>query len=243
MDRPLVLLPFQYVEDVTHRFVGLVLLEDVGRRALRFLFAYKGELRAMAWLTVGSDGSLYLNPRLKATRRLIRGSAVADGKGGFTDLDLNEVAIGSLNERNPKLSHHASGVVVRADGRSTGVSARTVTDNTLFRQDDYGHPSRFDVIEPAKLRATDIVVPTVGVAPFELDEGRPLTSRVMVAPLRGGEARVRMIDDEAVDRQTTIVAPFRNLHGCQDVTYQITFFNGARGPWPEITMIAVLDVE
>ncbi len=242
MEREPVLLPFLYVEQVNRRFAGLVLLEDVGRRKLRFLFMYNGQLRAMAWLAVGSDGSLYLNPRLKPHRGLISGSAIADGIGGFTDTDLREVPVESLAEPNPKLSHHASGVVVRADGRSTSLSPRSVTENTLFRQDDYGHPSRFEVIPPPDLRTTDVIVPSVGGVPFELDEGRPLTSRIMVAPLREGEAQVQLIDDVEVDAQTTIVAPFRNLVGCQDLTYQVTFFNGRPGPWPDITTMAVLDL-
>lgn len=243
MDRPPVLLPFQYVEVAAHGFVSLVLTEDVGRQQLRFLFSYRGELRAMSWMTVGSDGSLYLNPRLRAKRSPYSGSAVADGAGGFTDVDLREVAVAAVDDLNPKLSHHASGVVNRTDHRSRGVSPRSVTENTLFRQDDYAHPSRFNAIPVDKLRPTDIVVPTVGGGPFELDEDRPLTSRIMVAPLMGGDAQVAVIEDDNVDRQTCVVAPFLNLRDCQDILYQVHFFNAPPSPWPEVTTMAVLDVE
>jgi hypothetical protein len=89
-----------------------------------------------------------------------------------------------LDDLNPKLSHHASGVVKGVDPRSSGVSPRSVTANTLFRQDDYAHPSRFAVIAEDNLRRTDVVVPTIDYTPFELDEEKPLTSRIMVAPLK-----------------------------------------------------------
>jgi hypothetical protein len=34
-----------------------------------------------------------------------------------------------------------------------------VKESTLFRQHDYSHPSRFDVIKPESVRETDIAVP------------------------------------------------------------------------------------
>jgi hypothetical protein len=241
MDRPPVLLPFAYVEDATNNFVALVLPDDVGRRRLRFLFRYQGGLRAMAWMTVGSDGSLYLNPRLHSNSVFL-GSAVADGDGGFNELELEEIDLRDLDDPNPHLSHHASGVVKGADRRSSGVSPRSVTENTVFRQDDYAHPSRFAVIAEHALRATDVVVPTIGYAPFELDEERPLTSRIMVAQLTDGEAQVTRLDDAPVGAQTALVLPYTNLAGCQDLTYQITFFNGAAGQWPDLTTAAVLKV-
>ena len=40
-----------------------------------------------------------------------------------------------------------------------------------------------------------------------------------------------------------VVAPFLNLRDCQDILYQVHFFNAPPSPWPEVTTMAVLDVE
>lgn len=233
---------FELVEIPESGFVGLI-LPDPGRRTLRLLFSDGSDLRAMCWVNVGSDGSLYFNPRLKPESKLIHGSGVADGKGGFTELVVHETPIEEVSERNPKISQHSSGVVRRAHQRSRSLNVREITESVLVRQDQYAHPSRFDVVNPSSLRSTDIVVPTAGGAPYELYDSHPLESRVVVAPLRSGEAQVQVFDDLRTDSQTAIVIPATNLLDCQDLTYQIQFFNGPAATWPEVTMSAILDAE
>lgn len=220
--------------------IAALILPDPGRRTLRFLFAYLGELRAIAWMAVGADGSLYLNHRLSGSNKVISGQGIADGQGGFTDLRLEEGEV-PVGIAKPKLSYHASGIVTRADERSHSVSIREVTESTLLRQDRYAHPSRFDVVR-SPLRATDIVVPDGAGQPFTLQDDRPLGSRVFVAPLVDGEAKVPVIDDLPIAAQTAVVIPCQNLHRCQDITYQLQFFLDPPGSaWPEGSFAAVLD--
>jgi hypothetical protein len=231
----------QFIAASDGAFAALI-LPDPGRRRLRFLFGYLGELRAMAWMAVGADGSLYLNHRLSDRNKMISGQGIADGQGGFTDLRLEEREVPAGIVR-PKLSYHASGIITRGDERSRSVSIREVTESTLIRQDRYAHPSLFDVVQPP-LRQTDIVIPDTAGKPFELQDERPLGSRVFVAPLVDGEAKVPVINDLPIDSQTAVVIPYQHLQRCQDVTYQLQFFLDPPGTaWPEGSFAVVPDLD
>lgn len=237
-------MPIQLVSNPERGFVALI-LPDPGRRKLRFLFSHDGGLRALAWMNVGADGSLYLNHRIDAPNAASDGEGVADGKGGFAEVEWRELSLTEDEMRKRKLSQHASGVVKSGDKRSWSVNVRDVAESTLVRQDEYAHPSRFEAIPAAALRSTDLVVPGQDGAPYEIQEDRPLTSRVFVAPLNDGAAQVPIIDDDpAADTQTAIVVPYTNLRGCQSLTYQIQFFNRAPGAaWPDRSIVAVLNTE
>jgi hypothetical protein len=103
------------------------------------------------------------------------------------------------------------------------------------------HPSRYETFAPETLRETDVLVPAFGGEPYELMENRPLTSRLWVAPLRDGDAKVTVVEEAEVDAQSTIVLPATNLHDCQDLTFQITFWNYPARPWPEMATSGILD--
>jgi hypothetical protein len=233
-------MPIEFLAMPERRF-GLLLLPDPERRKVRLLFRYKGDFRAMCWLQVGNDGSLYLNRRRMPVGPAINAVGVADGLGGASEYMWAEIESEAVQNR--KVSHHASGIVTAGSTRSKSVSPRDVKESTLFRQMDYSHPSRFDVIEPANFRETDIVVPWFDGEPYELFDDQPLASRVWVAPLRGGGAQVPYIHDidDAKKGQTGIVVPATGLKGCQDLTYQIQFFSQT-GKWPEMDGILTLMV-
>jgi hypothetical protein len=153
--------------------------------------------------------------------------------------DLLWVEIESADLQNPKVSHHASGLVKAGSSRSKSVNVREVQESTLFRMQDYSHPSRFDKIPANQMREADIIVPWYTGEPYELFDDKPLTSRVWVAPLRDGHAQVPYVDDidDAKNGQTAIVVPVKNLQDCQDLTYQVQFFN-TTGKWPAMDWIS-----
>jgi hypothetical protein len=221
------------------RRLAVLLLPDPERRVLHFLFRYGDGVRAMAWMQIGADGSLYLNPRRKPAGPGYHAEGVNDGKGGIADITWVEME--SAEIENPKVSHHASGVVKTGSHRSMSVNVREVEEATLFRMQDYSHPSRFDVIPENDMRETDIVVPWFTGQPYELFDDRPLTSRVWVGRLRDGHAQVPVIEDidDAHKGQTAIVVPVKGLKGCPDLTYQIQFFSRT-GKWPEMDWITTL---
>src|SRR5712692_618789 len=111
-------MPIQLLTMPERRF-ALLVLPDPERRTLRFLFGYKGDFRAVCWLQVGADGSLYLNRRRKPSGPGIHAEGVTDGRGGFSEITWAE--IDSVEVQNPKVSHHASGIVTTGSGRSKSV--------------------------------------------------------------------------------------------------------------------------
>jgi hypothetical protein len=113
--------------------------------------------RAICSMSVASDGSLYLNPRRTESHPLVQGKGLADGAGGWEELEWGDPDGPAVQSR--KVSYHASGRVKGGGKMSTSVSVRDVERLTLIQQDDYAHPSRFEIIEPTTMRATDIVVP------------------------------------------------------------------------------------
>lgn len=224
---------------IPERHLATLILPDPERRALRFLFRYRNDFRVLVWMQIGADGSLYLNPRRKAEGPAYHAEGVTDDKGGIADLFWVELEAADI--QNPKVSHHASGLVKAGSSRSMSVSPCDVSEPTLFRMQDYAHPTRYDVMPEEQMRETDIIVPWYSGMPYELYDEKRLTSRVWIAPLRDGHAEVPYIDDidEAAKGQTAIVVPARNLNDCQDLTYQVQFFTTG-GNWPEMDWITTL---
>src|SRR5260370_16490342 len=118
---------------------GTLLMADPERRVLRLLFLYGGDLRAMAWMQIGADGSLYLNPRRKASGPAYHAEGVAAGTGGMSD--LLSVEIESADVQNPKVSHHASGLVKAGSSPSMSVNVREVQESTPLLLTPSSHPS------------------------------------------------------------------------------------------------------
>jgi len=226
---------------IPEKGLAVLTLPDPGRRVLRLLFQYQYEFRAMAWMQIGADGSVYLNPRRKPTGPGVHAEAVADGTGGISELIFAAVEPGDMS--NPKVSHHASGLVKAGSRRSMSVAVRNVREPTLVRKQDFSHPSRFEVIKQEAMRETDIVVPWHTGEPYELFDDKPLTSRMWIAPFSSGEAKVAVVDDilDARRGQTAIVVPAQRLTGCQDFTCQVLFFSQS-GKWPDHDWIETLKI-
>jgi hypothetical protein len=207
------------------------------------IFRHGDTLRVMCWLTIGGDGSLYFDHSLKETERLTQVDAIADGAGGWSEAsEMRELLCRDVDEKNPKLSQHASGVVRRADHRSRSISFRDLgTSPVILRQDDYRHPSDYRTVEDGKLRIADIRVPSSGGSTYTLAEGRPLTSRLFVSRLQGGNANVTVVEEADVDAQTSIVLPATNLRGSDDLLFQLVFWNYPPRPWPSVATAGILD--
>lgn len=69
----------------------------------------------------------------------------------------------------------------------------------------------------------------------------PLTSRLFVTPLRDGHANVTLVGDAEIDAQTSIIIPATNLKGCNDLAFQLVFWNHLPRPWPSEATAGILD--
>lgn len=221
--------------DPDHQLAVFV-FDDFVRKKIRLLFAHRGDIRAVVWMMVGSDGSLYLNPRTVRKGPVITGRGTADGFGGFTELEWQELE--RLEGQDSKVSYHASGIVKGANLFVQSTEVRNLAESTLIRQDMYSNPERFAVVRASQFRKTDVLVQTWGGQPFEFDDNRPLACRVFAAPLKSGNAMVTVLDD--VDgHQTALLFPFKRLENCQDLTYELVFFQGVEGQWPKQTFQSI----
>lgn len=219
-----------------------LVLPDPGRRTLRMIFRDGAGLRAMCWFKVGSDGSLYFDHLIEDSASLTFVKGAADGKGGWTPLGpMTEVEIAQLEERGPKISQHASGLVRRATQRSHSINFRELTELTLVRQDDYAVPDRYKMVNEGELRVADIPVPSIEGGVYELDRARPLTSRLFVTPLDAGHAAVSVVEDDEVDAQTSVLVPATGLNGCRDLVFQLVFWNRAPRDWPSEATSGIVD--
>src|SRR5438105_1267658 len=115
------------------RRLAVLVLPDPARRTLRLLFRYQSQFRAMCWLQVGGDGSLYLARRRKPSAPGVHAEGIADGRGGALAITWAEVERAQVE--NPKVSHHASGLLKAGSRRSMSISPRDVGEPTLFRTD------------------------------------------------------------------------------------------------------------
>jgi hypothetical protein len=229
--------------EIPERQAVTLVLPDPGRRKLRMIFRHSDILRVMCWLSIGGDGSLYFDHSLEESKRITQVEAIADGAGGWSEAGkVRELLLSDIDEKSPKLSQHASGVVRRADHRSRSLSFRDLgTSPVLIRQDEYRHPSHYRTVESGKLRIADVRVPAFGGSAYILDENRPLTSRLFVSRLQGGDANVTVVEEAEVDAQTSIVLPATNLRGCQDLLFQLVFWNYPPRPWPDMATAGILD--
>jgi hypothetical protein len=232
------------VADTSGGFAAVVLAEDARTRRLRFLAEYDGALRVMAWMTVGRDASLYFNQRVRTTsNKILIGEGIADGDGGYAgELELQEREYDPERELRPKMSYHASGIVTHADRRTASISLRGINELTLIRHEMFANADRYDIVDPARMRKNDIIVPDPEAPrPFRIDASKRLEGRVFVGPLRDGEAQASR--DPKLDPQAAVIVPFQNLEGCQDITVQITLLHGPAGRWPDGALTLVQNLE
>lgn len=230
-------------------FAALI-FPDIKRNRVRFLFAHNAQLRAVVWMMVGSDGSLYLNDRplsFQQPKTLYKSKGVADGNGSFSEMNVpHSTKWTDIKENERKISYHSSGWVKGYGDFNQSINLRNITERTLIQANQYTRPERYGVIKEDKLRSTDIVVPAWDKDVFELDDTKPLMCRVFVEPLKGDRAQIGILERPGAPNQSALIFPATNLLNdrdnkvVQDLTYHIHFFNEERGNNPGYTFTSFL---
>lgn len=225
-------------------FAALI-FPDIRRNRVRFLFSHNTQFKAVVWMMIGSDGSLYLHDRPLPTQQpkiFYKSKGIADGSGGFSEINVPHAKKwGSLKEDERKISYHSSGWVKGYGGFDQSVNLRDITERTLIQANQYTKPERYETIQKESLRNTDILVPAWDKDVFELDSTKPLMCRVFVEPLRAGRAQVEVLERSGIPNQSALIFPATSLlnsrdnKAVQDLTYHIHFFNEERGSNPNYT--------
>lgn len=233
-------------------FVALI-FPDIKRDRVRFLFAHNTQLKAVAWMMIGSDGSLYLNDRVLPVRQpktLYKSMGIADGNGSFSEMNVPySKKWTDLKENERKISYHSSGWVKGYGGFNQSVNLTNIAERTLIQANQYTRPERYEMINEDSLGNTDIIIPAWDKDVFELDNTKPLMCRVFVEPLRSGRAQIGVLERSGIPSQSALIFPATNLwnsrynHSVQDLAYHIHFFHEERGNNPDYTFTSFLKAQ
>jgi hypothetical protein len=221
-------------------FTALV-FPDIKRDKVRFLFSYNNNLKAVAYMVIGNDGSLYLNPRLPTSEKFYKNKGIADGLGGFSTIGEDEIKDSSdIKKSEQKVSYHSSGRVKGFGDFEQSINLRTITERTLIQANQFTKPERYKTIEEPNLRTTDIIVPSWDGKVFELDSTKPLMCRVFVEPLKDASTQLDILERPNNPAQSALVFPATGLvdregEPIQDLIYHLHFFNEELGNGPDYT--------
>lgn len=95
---------------------------------IRILIEFNNEYKAIFWIKVAKDGSIYLGPRLVDSKRILKGkSKEIDGKVSVNFEDGQEVEDIEQHGKG-KFSFHASGIINSIDERSYTESLRGIKE-------------------------------------------------------------------------------------------------------------------
>lgn len=190
-----------------------------GRQRVRFLFMYEEELRAIAWMNVGRDGSLLYNASVaKGGPTIVKhGSVQSDANGTATI----EYSAGCLVEdqalRDSHITYHASGLVKSGNVRTWSVSLRELEGTQQLFQAVFRHPRTCPTVhEPRRWDATPLALGSSlgALVPYKLTDDRPLVGIVLAAPT----GRL-----ELPDWGSALIMPFTDLRECQDLELAFIF--------------------
>ena len=194
---------------------------------IRILIEYKESWKAIFWLMVSKDGSVYLGPRKKRILSLRKGSTQSvNGNISVNYSDGTEITNKELF-KNAKISFHASGIINSTGERNFRGSLRNIQQQELLCTVLFQSLDRFDSIPMNKLKARDICLK------FPIHEGYPLFMYVFVAPT----PKVTLNYFESAKDQVNILLPYKELEGTPNLTVQLNLTTDAKGPWPPYTYI------
>lgn len=131
-----------------------VIVRRAGQR-LRVCIEYMSTTRVLLWLELGHDGSLYTNWS-EANPLDQRTFVPRNQPNGSTAIAWDDSHPIDASMFRPKITFHASGVILSPLGRSIGVNLRLLTERSLICVYLPKHPRHWRKIEQARRR--DIVI-------------------------------------------------------------------------------------
>ena len=195
---------------------------DPGDR-IRLLISYAGSWRALLWLKVGKDGSIYLAPRIENVTQVKRGGKEPEDGIVTIQYDEGEIVDDIETLKNPKLSFHASGLIRAGSERLKGTSLRDLKEQILLCEILFEHPSKREPID--KIGDRDICME------YPVDEQMPLLGGLLVAP----RDRVSPATFEGAVHCSVVGLNYTGLQDVQDLFVQFALWHGLVGEWPPMT--------
>ena len=199
---------------------------DPGDR-IRILLRYRGHWLAVLWLQVSKDGSIYLGPRLVDVSSIRKGTKRLEGGQVSIGYDEGEEVKQPGVLRNPKVSFHATGAINAGGERLRGESLRGIREQRTVCKVLFQHPSSWVPISRDSIRKRDICLE------YPIDEARPLTGALFVAPY-GKEEHIQFKD---AAHRVVVALTYSDLENVPDVLVQLALWHGVEADWPPSTYI------
>lgn len=203
---------------------------DPGDR-IRLLVSYGGFWRALVWLNVAKDGSIYLGARIENVTEVKRGGT--ETKDGIVTIRYDEgepVDDVEALKHNPKLSFHASGLIREGSKSSKGTSLRDLKEQFVLCQILFEHPSKREPIDTIGNR--DICMD------YPVDEQRPLLGGLLVAPL----GKHSPANFAGAFHCSSVGLTYTGLQDIQDLFVQFALWHGPEGNWPPMTYMTYVSL-
>ena len=195
---------------------------DPGDR-VRLLIKYAGSWRALLWIKVGSDGSIYAAPRITGVASVKKGTKELHGGEATIKYGEGDPVLDPETLRNPKVSFHASGLIRAGGDRLKGPSLKELTGQRMLCQFLLEHPRVREPID--KVRRRDICLD------YPVQENRPLFCGLIVSSL---ESLSPAMFEKATHCSRAAVQ-FSGLGEVPDLFVQMALWHGPAGSWPPET--------
>lgn len=204
---------------------------DLGDR-VRIAIEYAGSWRPIYWIELAKDGSIYMGPRTRKTRKLLHGTCKVNN-GQFRMLYSNCIEVTDPEVRKKhKLSFHGSGIVNTSLFRTKRASLRTLDAQELLCVVLFRHPSKFAAI-PDAVRKRDVCLR------YPVDEQSPFYAAIYVAP----RDKVVPVFNDQLAYQLTMMFEYPSAPGLTALTLQMILGHGVQGTWPPYTTTIIEDTK
>ena len=193
---------------------------------VRLLVSYGGAWRALLWLKVGKDGSIYVAPRITDVTTVKKGMKKTEQNQVTISYDEGDTVLDAETLKNPKLSFHASGLIRATGDRLRGHNLRELEEQVELCQILFEHPR---IREPiAEVRERDICLE------YPIDDERPLIGSLLVAPSR--RMNPPPVFADAI-HCSSMGLRYTGLDEMQDIVVLFALRHGLKGSWPPMTYV------
>jgi hypothetical protein len=144
----------------------------LGARIRIGLITNDNRIRALLWIQISKDGSLYLGARKPDLESQKLGAKPIEGRESFIGYDEGEPIQDEAASKNPKLSFHASGVVHAAGKMWFRNTIRDLRERQLICQILFQHPSTFSCLEKVKKHDIGLWYPVDDEYPISCSNSR-----------------------------------------------------------------------
>jgi len=195
---------------------------------IRILVEHKGVWKALFWIKVSKDGSIYLSPRYTNPKILKTGKSVPNDNGLINIKYSEGVKIKDLSQANKaKMSFHASGIINFLNMRTKRNTLRNLAEQEQLCTMFFQYPGKFDTIPTENLKKRDICLR------YPIEEDYPIFMHVFVAPT----PKFQLVDMGVEKHQVNLVLQYNNIENIGDFTVQLSIFAPAKGEWPPYTYV------